>query len=202
MKTNSNKLALRALAAVGTCAATLSAPTVALASEEGGMGLLIPKVAEFIPACVAFVIIWIVLAKFAWPTVVKTMEDRENKIKGDLEGAEQAKADAEKERDEYAARIADAQRQADEIIAQAKKDGEAQRAQIIAQAQKDAASIVAKSHDAISSERHKAMVELSGSVVDLSVEIAGKIIGNDLGADEQRKLAAKYLAEVSVSDGE
>ena len=44
------------------------------------------------------------------------------------------------------------------------------------------------------------MVELSGSVVDLSVEIAGKIIGNDLTDAEHRALAEKYLAEVGSSD--
>ena len=40
------------------------------------------------------------------------------------------------------------------------------------------------------------MIELSGSVVDLSVEIAGKIIGNELTEDQQRDLAEKYLKEV------
>ena len=42
------------------------------------------------------------------------------------------------------------------------------------------------------------MIELSSSVVDPSVEIAGKIIGNDLSEAEQRRLAEKYLAEVGT----
>ena len=50
------------------------------------------------------------------------------------------------------------------------------------------------------SERRKATIELSNSVVDLSVEIASKIIGNDLTEDQQRRLAEKYLAEVSAPD--
>ena len=53
----------------------------------------------------------------------------------------------------------------------------------------------------MSSERHKAMIELSGSVVDLSVEIASKIIGNDLTEEQQRRLAEKYLAEVGTPNG-
>ena len=44
------------------------------------------------------------------------------------------------------------------------------------------------------------MIELSSSVVDLSVEIASKVIGNELSEGQQRKLAEKYLAEVSVPD--
>ena len=64
------------------------------------------------------------------------------------------------------------------------------------------ADVIAKAHGAVDSERHKAMIELSGSVVDLSVEIATKIIGNDLTEDQQRKLAEKYLAEVSAPNGD
>ena len=45
------------------------------------------------------------------------------------------------------------------------------------------------------------MIELSSSVVDLSVEIATKIIGDSLSEEDQRRLAEKYLAEVGSSDG-
>ena len=48
----------------------------------------------------------------------------------------------------------------------------------------------------IDAERAKAVVELSGQVVDLSVEIAGKIIGDALNEQQQRELAIKYLSEV------
>ena len=71
---------------------------------------------------------------------------------------------------------------------------------MLAKAQREAADIIAKAYSAVDSERHKAMIELSGSVVDLSVEIATKIIGNDLSEAEQRKLAEKYLAEVGAPD--
>ena len=71
---------------------------------------------------------------------------------------------------------------------------------MLAKAQKEASGIIAKSHEALEGERRKAMIELSGSVVDLSVEIAGKIIGNDLSEDQQRALAEKYLAEVGKTN--
>ena len=85
-------------------------------------------------------------------------------------------------------------------MAKAKKEAEEVRSAVLAKAQREAADIIAKAHGAVDSERHKAMIELSSSVVDLSVEIASKIIGNDLSEDEQRKLAEKYLAEVGTSD--
>ena len=187
------------------CGAALfiaSTPVAALAEEENtGMKLLIPNMAEFIPACIAFLIIFFIMSKFAWPMVLKMMEDRENKIQGDMDAAEQAKDQARSDAQAYADRLAVAEREAADIIAAAKREAEEERSRILAKAQQDAAATIAKARDAVESERKKALVQLSGSVVDLSVEIAGKIIGDALDEDEQRKLAMKYLSEVgSLND--
>jgi F-type H+-transporting ATPase subunit b len=82
----------------------------------------------------------------------------------------------------------------------AKRKAQEERAQILADAQKDAAVTIARGKDVIDAERKRAMEDLSKSVIDLSVEIAGKIVGNDLSDDEHRALAAKYLQEVGDSD--
>lgn len=185
----------RGLVGVITALAVLI-PTPAFAEAPSGPEILLPKMAEFIPALIAFLIIWVVAAKFVWPSVLGMMDKREQKIQGDLDAAAAEKASAVKEHQEYQAQIANAQNEADEIIAEAKAQAEAERARILAKAQEEAAATVAKARDAVSSERRKAMAELSDSVIDLSVEIAGKIIGNSLSDSDQRKLAEKYLVEV------
>lgn len=185
----------RGLVGVITALAVLI-PTPAFAEAPSGPEILLPKMAEFIPALIAFLIIWVVAAKFVWPSVLGMMDKREQKIQGDLDAAAAEKASAVKEHQEYQAQIANAQNEADEIIAEAKAQAEAERARILAKAQEEAAATVAKARDAVSSERRKAMAELSDSVIDLSVEIAGKIIGNSLSDGDQRKLAEKYLVEV------
>ena len=186
--------------AAGAVLLALSNPTVALAEEENtGMKLLLPNMAEFVPACIAFLIIFFIMSKFMWPMVLKMMEERENKIQGDLDAAEKAKLLAQSDAQEYANRLAAAEREAAEIVAAAKREAEEERSRILAKAQKDASATIAKARDAVEAERKKAMVQLSGSVVDLSVEIAGKIIGNNLNDDEHRALAEKYLAEVGSS---
>ena len=86
-------------------------------------------------------------------------------------------------------------------MAQAKREAEEERARILAKAQKDAAATIAKARDAVESERKKALVQLSGSVVDLSVEIASKIVGENLTDEQHRKLAERYLAEVGSTNG-
>lgn len=184
------------LGLIGAAGAVALAPTPALALT--GADLLLPKPAEFIPALIAFLIIWVILAKLAWPSILGMMEKRQQKIQDDLDAAAKEKAAAEEERHQYETQIANARKEAGEIIAKAKREAEEERSRILAKAQEDAAATVAKSHDAVSSERRKAMIELSGSVVDLAVEISSKIIGNDLSEESQRKLAEKYLAEVSA----
>ncbi|MDO4798299.1 MAG: F0F1 ATP synthase subunit B [Coriobacteriales bacterium] len=194
MNTNKQGLAGRVRVAGGLAlAATLATPSAAYAA---GPDILIPKPAEFIPALIAFLAIWVILAKMAWPMIIKTLDEREEKIAGDIKAAEDARAEAEEKVRTGDERIGAAEREAADIIAAAKREGEEERSKIIAEAQASAVSIIAKAHDAVDAERKKAMVELSGQVVDLSVEIASKIIGDALDDEEQHRLAEKYLMEV------
>ncbi len=200
---NTKAIELIRRASVGGVAGAVMflAPVPALAEEAGGgMELLMPHLAEFVPACIAFAIIWFIMAKFVWPVVMKTLADREEKIRGDIEAAEQSRQEAEEDARKSAACISDAQREAAEIVSTARREAEDERARIMEKAHEDAAEVLAKAHGVVELERRKAMDELSAFAVELGVEIAGKIIGSDLSEDEQRKLAEKYLAEVGALD--
>lgn len=186
------------LASAAALAATVAVPGTAFAA---GADILIPKPAELIPALIAFIVIWLVLAKMAWPMIINTLDARQEKIEDDLKAAEDAKLQAEATMKEGEDRILAAEREAAEIISAAKREGEAERTKIIAEAQASAVNIVAKGHETVENERQKAMVELSSQVVDLSVEIASKIIGDALDETEQHRLAEKYLLEVGSLNG-
>ncbi len=194
MSTNKLKF-MCGTAGMGTVvlAAMAMEPTTAYAI---GADILIPKPAEFIPALIAFLVIWAILAKLAWPMIIKALDEREEKIAGDLKAAEDAKVKAEDHVRDQEEQIAAAKREAASIISAARREAEEERSKIIAEAQASAVNLIAKAHDAIDSERKKAMVELSAQVVDLSVEIATKIIGEALDDEEQHRMAEKYLMEV------
>ena len=198
---NTNKPGIARLVAEAgglAVAGQLAAPATAFAA---GPDILLPKPAEFIPALIAFLIIWFIMAKMAWPMIIETLDARQEKIESDLKAAEDAKAEAEQSAQTYEERIAAAEREADDIIAEAKRDAEVMCADMLAKAQEESQAIIAKAHDAIDAERAKAMAELSGSVVDLSVEIASKVVGDTLDVEQQRALVIKYLAEVgSLND--
>lgn len=192
-----------------TCIATsalmfmATTPVCALAEaeeERGGIDLLVPALAELIPACIAFLIVYMVLAKMVWPSIVKMMNDREQALNDQFEAADKAKKELEETSKQCNQQLADAHAAASEILIKAKQDAEEERARIIYEAHVQAADIIEKGHKAVEAERAHVLEDLSRSVADLSVEIAGKIIGAELTDEKHLKLASRYLEEMEAQD--
>ena len=183
-------------------AVALAAPSVALAEESSdlGIGILIPNMAEFIPALIAFLIIWFVLARFAWPMIVGMLDKRQETIKNNLDEAESAKIEAQRSLEEYKKQLADARREAAGIVDESRRAGEQVKADITAQAQAQAEEMIAKAKKSIEKERLAAIADLQASVADISVAVAGRLIGEELSDAGQRKLIEKYVAEAGSLD--
>lgn len=184
-----------ALALAGAGAFALAMTPQPAMAEVSAFDILIPKPAEFIPALVAFIVIWIILAKFIWPSVLNVLDTRQKTIQDNLDAAEQAKVDAAKALKKAESTIDDAQAQADDIVADAKKQAEESKAQIIEQANNEAKRIAAKNRENIAAESHAAMAELTDQAADLAVALAGKIIGENLDVETQKRLIERALAE-------
>ena len=129
---------------------------------------------EFIPALIAFFIIWAVLAEFAWPAVTGILEQAPGEtIKNNLDEAEAAQIQAAAFLDEYKQQLADARREAAGILDEARRAGEQVKADITAQAQAQADEMIAKAKKSIEKEKLAAIADLQGSVAELSVAVAG-----------------------------
>lgn len=189
-------------AALAAGAVALAAPSLALAEENSdlGIGILIPNLSEFIPALIAFLVIWVVLAKFAWPMIVGMLDKRQETIKNNLDEAEAAKIEAQRSLEEYKKQLADARREAAGIVDEARRAGEQVKADITAQAQAQADEMIAKAKRSIEKEKLAAIADLQSSVADLSVAVAGRFIGEGLSDADQRKLIEKYVAEAGALD--
>ena len=189
-------------AAIAAGAVALAAPSLALAEENSdlGIGILIPNLSEFIPALIAFLVIWVVLAKFAWPMIVGMLDKRQETIKNNLDEAEAAKIEAQRSLEEYKKQLADARREAAGIVDEARRAGEQVKADITAQAQAQADEMIAKAKKSIEKEKLAAIADLQSSVADLSVAVAGRFIGEGLSEADQRKLIEKYVAEAGALD--
>ena len=177
--------------------ASLAFPALAFADmqQKEGVSVIMPDLNETIPMLIAFIILVIILAKFGWPMFEGMLEKRERTIAEALQKSEEARIEAERTLEEYKTQLADAKSQSAQIIADAKETGEAVRADITQQAQEEAASMIEKAKAAIEAEKQAAMNELRTSVADLSVDVASRLVANDLNDDEHRKIIERYLNE-------
>lgn len=191
--------------ALGASASVLLVPALAFAeeAESSGADILIPKMAEFVPALIIFLIIWFLLAKFVWPKVTATLDAREKRIEDSVEEADQTKAEAVEIRTEADAIVAEARRKASEIVLEARSDGEKERSRIVAAAHTEAEGIIAKAHDRADDEMKRAYANATDTIAKTAVAVASKIVGETLSNDEpkQRELIKKYLTEVGSLNG-
>ena len=187
----------RATVAAAISSFVLAVPAQAFAEESSNKAeILIPKMAEFIPALIAFLIIWVVLAKFAWPQILSMMEERGKRIQESLDEAETTKKKAIASRKEYDELVTDARRKSADIVLEARKDAEAERARIIEAAHKEAEDIIARAHANAEDERNAIYAAAAASIADLSVSVASKIVGETLDQDgEQRRIIERYVKE-------
>ena len=175
---------------------------VAYAAEEGGASIsVMPVLADIWPSIIAFLILFFLLKKFAFGPIGTVLDKRAETIRESLEKAEETKVEAERLLEEYKVQMAEARAEASKVIDQGRKVAESMKTEIVAKAHEEAEQVIVKAREAIEAEKKAAITELQGSVADLSVAVAGKLIGEKLSADEHAALIERYVAEVgSLND--
>ena len=175
---------------------------VAYAAEDGGSAIsVVPVLADIWPSIVAFAILFLLLKKFAFGPISNVLDKRAETIRESLEKAEETRVEAERLLDEYKEQMAVARTEAGKIVDQSRKAAESMKEEIVAKANDEAGQMVEKAREAIEAEKKAAMSELQASVADLSVAVAGKLIGEKLSTAEHAALIDKYLSEVgSLND--
>jgi len=172
-----------------------------LATEEGeetsdGLSLVLPHPEELIAGILAFAIVFFFVWKWALPTINKTLEARQAAITGQLTDAERAKSEAEALLADYKAQLVEAKSEGNRIVEEARVSGDQVKAEIIAKANDDAGQLIAKARAEAESERSRALSEARREVGELSVDLAGKIVGESLDPDAHKGLVERYLADL------
>lgn len=170
-------------------------PLHAFAEETSGINAILPQMNEFIPMLIAFILLWIILAKFGWPVFDRMLAKRENMIKNSLEKSEEARQESERLLAEYREQLEGAKAQAQQILNNAKLSGDSIEAEITQRAREEADAMISKARIAIEAEKKAAIAELRASVVDTSIAVAERLIGEDFSDEEHRKLIARYVEE-------
>jgi len=148
---------------------------------------------------VTFLIAAFVLRRVAWGPIVDRVEEREKTIQASIDAAKRERAEAEKLLGEQKAAIAEARREAADLVKRNAEDVERLRADLLAKARVQAEELRADAKRSIEDEKAKAVAEVKGVAADLAIQIAEKLLGEHLDADKQRALARAYVESLGRS---
>ena len=158
--------------------------------------IISPATPELIWGSIAFAIVAFALIKFAFPMIRKSLKDREEKIRGDLERAEQARVEAEEEKRRFEAQLGDARGEANRIVEEAREAAEQVRRDLVTRAESEAADIRSRAQQDAQLATQRAMDDLQHRVADISIELAEKIVERNLDRDTQMALVESYISSV------
>jgi len=142
---------------------------------------------------VIFLALVVVLAKTAWPAILKAVEEREKKIQAQLDQAEKANQEAQRVLADYQQKLAAARNEAQELLAAGRLAADKAREEILARARAEHEDLIGRARREIVAEREKALAELRGEAVELSLAAAGKVLERNLDTEADRRLVREYL---------
>lgn len=146
-----------------------------------------------------FVGLIFILKKFAWKPILDTLNERESSIKDSLESAQKAKDELSKIKSDNEKILKDARKERDLIISDAKKTGReiVEDAKNIAKLESE--KIIESARESIIKEKDSILKDLKFQVVDLSVEIASKILKKELSEKKKHDdYARKLIDEIEI----
>ena len=154
----------------------------------------------FIWTIITFLVLFTVLAKYAWKPLIKMLDDRENMIRSSLDDAEKAKLELERLNQESAAITAKARSGAQSILADSKSAAEKVKEDTIAKAKEQAIKIRDDAKKQIQVEKEKAINDIREEVVTLTMSVAEKVIKKNLSKDENQSLIEDSLKSLKGYD--
>ena len=148
---------------------------------------------------VAFLITLFVLSKYAYAPVQKMIDERRERIRSAIDEADRAREEARNLLEEHKALIGQARSEAEEILAEARRIGEAQRERVREEADADRQRRLEETQRQIEQATHQAIGQIREEVGRLSVIAAEKITRKTLSDADQSRLIDEALAEIDFS---
>ncbi|MCS6824692.1 MAG: F0F1 ATP synthase subunit B [Cytophagaceae bacterium] len=164
------------------------------------MDLILPGFGLLFWQTVIFVLVLIILGRFAWKPIMKALNERERVIEDALSAAEKAKEEMKKLQADNEALLQQARQERDKIL----KDAQSSANHIISEARdkatEEANRIIESARALIITEKNAALAEVKNTASALSLEIAEKLLKYNLSNDEsQKRLVQEYLKESKLN---
>lgn len=178
-------------------AALLAAPSVALAESMPYPGDL----GQAMAALLIFLLLVVVLGKWAWRPVVAQLRHREEDLAETLEEARKREAKADEIMAEYQEQIDNIEAEADRILAAARRKADSQREEVVAEAREEARQAIQRATEEIASARREALRSLQAETADLAADLAEQFLREKLTQDDHAFLVDAAAEQVSRKAG-
>ncbi len=152
----------------------------------------------FIWTIVTFLVLLTLLAKFAWGPLLAALDSRQNAIRKSLDDAQQARQELERLNQESAQIIRQARVDAEAIVTKSRADAERQREELRQKARTEADGIVKNAERQIQLETQRALQQIRHEAIDLSVQIASKLLQRNLTKEDNERLIEDALKQVEA----
>jgi F-type H+-transporting ATPase subunit b len=186
------------LALIGSLVAqvtTTTAPTVNVQSKNP----ILPAGNEIVWGTFSFLVLFVLMAKFAFPAVRKSMDARTERIRNNLDEAERIRGDAQQILADYQRQLNDARSEANRIIEEARQAAEQLRQELVRRAEAEVAELRQRNAAELRAAQERAIGELQAQVRNLAVDLAEKVVGESLDRERNLRLVDQFIAQLNAS---
>lgn len=159
------------------------------------MQLLTPDLGLFIWTLLAFLIVFFLLKKFAWPAIIKGLQDREDNINSSIATAEKIKLEMAQLKNDHEALLTKAREERSLMLKEAKDIKDKMINDAKEQAKEAASKIVADAQASIHQQKMAAITDLKNQVGQLVIEVSEKVLRRELNNKPDQETFIKQLAE-------
>lgn len=157
---------------------------------------ILPDTKEVVWGSISFVVLFVLLAKFAYPPIKKGMEARTERIRENLDGAERTRTEAQTILEDYQRQLADARNEANRIIEEARHTADQLRRDLMQRAEVEVNELKQRTQDDINAARDRTLGELREQVAGLAIDLAEKVVEANLDQKTNLALIERYIEQV------
>lgn len=165
-----------------------------LLMAEGGFDPLAVQPGLLFWSIVVFVALFFVLRKVAWGPLTKTIEERESRIKADIESAEKSRVEAEARLAEYEKKLEEAAKEAKQVLEEAREAAGRAREEIVSEARQAAATLKAQAEKDIATAREKAIADIKGQIVEVAMAVSESVLKKAVDQSDHERLTDEVLS--------
>lgn len=188
---------------LGVLSAVAARPAFAQEAEHGaatgGGGLLDPHAGLMVWTLLIFLVLLVILSKYAFKPLTAAVEARERALEEAIAGAKRDREEAQRLLAEQHAQLEGSRGEAQKLIADARATGEKMRADLLEQTRLQQAELLERARRDIDAERDRAIADLRREAVDLALAGASKVIERNLDDAGNRQLVEQFLASIPTN---